>query len=106
MDVVDELGDGGVKFREREEAPMAQTGEDPALHDLRATRTCRQHGGAVVGGEFGHRPLRLRLVAVRITDHRRRVVGHDRFRDTANELQCAASAPTQSAWLCAAVAQA
>ena len=72
VQILQQFGDGLVQLGQREEAAVAQTGQDPALDDLdgdlhlglvaRLSRPRRHDGGAVVGRHVGIGPVDLGIV--------------------------------------------
>ena len=93
---------GGIQFGDREETPMAQASEYPALHHLYPGFDLglvlwllgpgRQDHGVVVVREFGGGPIELGFVTVWPRDQGARIVGHDQGRHAADECQGAAHA--------------
>ena len=97
VEILEQLGDGHVELGQREEAPVPQPRQDPALHDLHAhlhlalvlrlVGACGQDRHAVVLGELGSGALQLRRVSVRFADHGAGVVGDDQLGHAADETQ-------------------
>ena len=89
--------DRGVQLGEREELPVAQTRQDPALDDLHApldlglvarlAHACRQDRHAIVLGELGVGAVQVRLVAMRPIHAALQVVRDERRRGAAEKLQ-------------------
>ena len=95
VDLRDQLGDGRVQCREREELLVAQLGDDEAschLHrnfDLgfvpRPIRPRRHNGGVVVGRHLSVGAVDRRLVEAGLGDARAQIVGHHHRRDATDE---------------------
>ncbi len=95
--LLEQLGDGHVELGQREEAPVPQPRQDPALHDLyahlhlalvlRLVGACGQDRHAVVLGELGRGALQLWRVAVRFAHQGAGVVGDDQLGHAADESQ-------------------
>ena len=76
---------------------MAQSHQDPALHNLHrrlhlglilwVAGSCGQHRGGVVTGEVAHRLIDARLISIRVGNHGLGVVGHDQQRHATEEVQ-------------------
>ena len=112
----DQLTDGGVQLGEREEAPIAQLGDDPArrhLHgdlDLRLVARLvgprRNDGGVVVRRHLGIAAIHRRLVEARLGDAGLQVVGHHHRRHAVEKPKARVCEPIQSARPCVQVASA
>ena len=97
IELHDQFADGRVDLGEREEALMAQFGDDPAGRYLyrhldfslvaRFSRTCRNDGGVVVRRHLGIGAVHRRLVEARPGDARAQVVGNDLRADAAKECE-------------------
>ena len=95
IDLRDQLDDGHIQCREREELPVAQLGDDKASRDLDPNfdlsfvpgpiRPCRQNGGAVVGRHLGVGAIDRWLVEAGFGDARAEIVGHHNGRSPSNE---------------------
>ena len=91
------FGDGAVEFAEGEECAVSQRGEDPSLDHLHAdfslglvagtAHPSGEDGEAVVLGEVGVGGVGVGLVAMRASDGRLEIVGHDDLGDTVEEAQ-------------------
>ena len=87
-----------VELTEGEEAPVPETGQDPALDhlhgnfDLRLvpgfSGPCRQDGGVVMLGERGEGRIERRLEPERLRDARLQVVADNALRHAAEEGEC------------------
>ena len=116
VELRDQFGDGGVQLGEREEAPIAQLGDDPAgrhLHrhfDLglvaRPVRPRRHNGRVVVGRHLGIGAVDRRLVEARLGDARPQIVGHHLRRTPPKNAKARVCEPIQSDRPCVQVASA
>src|SRR5277367_3955061 len=87
VELRDQLPDGGVKFSQREEAPIAQLRDHPTSRNLnpnlnlrfilRAAWTCWNYCGAVVMRHLSIGAVHRRLVEARFRHARLQVVGND-----------------------------
>ena len=81
-----QLPDRRVEFYQREESPVAQTGQNPALHDLDGHLGLglilgfigpgREDGSAVMVGQLGIGGIDLRRVAVGSRNSRLEIIRH------------------------------
>ena len=95
VDLRDQLGDGGVQYREREELAVAQLGDDEASRDLnrnlnlglvtRPARPRRDDGGVVVSRHLGVAAVDRRFIEACFGDARAQIVGHHHRRHPTEE---------------------
>ena len=86
----EQLGDGFIEFRQREELAMPQRGQYPAFHHAErhsplwlcpsACGPRRHDGDAVVLGHLVIGAVEIRLIAAGAVDAGARVIGHDQLR--------------------------
>ena len=92
-----QCADRRVQLLQAVETPVAQTAENPALHDQHRSfdlrfiaglaRPCRQDRGVVMRRHLGVGPVHRGLIQAGFDHRRLGVVRHDQMRDTANGLE-------------------
>src|SRR5665811_164610 len=97
VELVDKFANGGVEFGQREELPVPECCQDPALGNLNGhfdlgfiawlVRSCRHHRGIIVGCQIGISAIDRWFMETSFGDARLEIVAYDLGGDAAEKIK-------------------